>query len=80
MGQSWRGPDGRCLVLKTPAGDWVIDGPASGGGRWERTGVPPLITARPSILIPGQYHGWLTAGVLSDDIDGKPPPTRSASA
>lgn len=65
-----RGPDDRCLVVKTPGGDWVIDGPSRDGGGWTRTGVPPLVTARPSILTP-TYHGWLTDGVLSDDLAGR---------
>lgn len=66
----WAGPDGRCLQVMTPGGLWVIDGPSSSGGRWQRTGTPPLITARPSILAP-RYHGWLTDGVLTDDLDGR---------
>ena len=77
LATSWRGPDGRCLVLRTPGGDWVIDQPSRDGGHWTRTGTPPFITARPSILIPGRYHGWLTDGELSDDLDGNPPQQRS---
>jgi hypothetical protein len=70
-GDAWTGPDGRCLMLRLPDGhDWMIDGPSRSGGKWERTGEPPQITARPSILSPG-YHGWLTDGVLSDDLDGR---------
>lgn len=66
MSDVWRGPDGHCLVVKTPAGDWMIDGPATGGGRWTRTGEPPNVTARPSIGIgdPMRYHGFLTDGEL----------------
>lgn len=51
----WAGPDGRCLVVKTPGGDWVVDGPASNCGRpddrdqkqhhcWVRHGAAPMIT------------------------------------
>ena len=57
------GPDGRCLVVKTPGGEWTIDGPASNGPGWTRTGAAPRITARPSILA-GKYHGFLTDGEL----------------
>lgn len=68
----WHGDDGRCLVVvlpdKTP---WVIDGPATNGAGWTRSGEPPGITARPSIASPN-YHGWLNDGVLSDDLEGRP--------
>jgi hypothetical protein len=62
-----RGPDGLCLVVKTPGGEWMIDGRARDGGRWTRTGTPPRITVTPSILCghgPEAYHGWLRDGVL----------------
>jgi hypothetical protein len=75
LADHWHGADGRCLMLKLPDGsEWVIDGPAGNApGKipgWERTGTPPLITARPSILSPG-YHGFLTDGVLTDDLEGR---------
>ncbi len=67
----YRVVDGQTLVVKLPGGaEWVIDGESSSGGFWERTGTPPRITARPSILTPN-YHGWLTDGVLSDDLEGR---------
>lgn len=58
--------DKMCLVVRLPDGiDWMIDGPsAGGGGGWKRSGTPPNITARPSILSPRGYHGFLTDGVL----------------
>lgn len=75
-----RSPDGRVLMLYLPDGySWIIDGPSSNGDGWQRTGPPPLITARPSILSPG-YHGWLTDGVLSDDLDGRSYPAIEARA
>jgi hypothetical protein len=63
-----KGPDGRCLVVRTPGGDWIVDYPIDGKG-WTRTGEPPNITARPSIAIGGEpgkwkYHGFLTDGYL----------------
>lgn len=67
----WRGPDGRCLILRLPDGtDWCIDGPANNGPGWQRSGEPPLITATPSIAS-GRYHGFLQNGVLTDDLEGR---------
>lgn len=65
-----KGADGRCIVVRTPGGDWIVDYPCDGGKGWSRTGEPPNITARPSIGIgrePGKgwtYHGFLTDGYL----------------
>lgn len=61
-----RGPDGHFLVLRTPGGDWHVDGPSSAGGYWGRSGTPPNVTATPSINITGatKYHGWLKDGKL----------------
>lgn len=58
-------PDGYLLTVKTPDGEWCIDGPANNGGGWTRTGTVPRVTAMPSILS-GSYHGWLTDGVLRE--------------
>jgi hypothetical protein len=53
----WKGPDGRCLVVKCPGGsDWVIDGRASNCTMpddnehrcWIRHGEPPAITVNKS--------------------------------
>lgn len=58
--------DGLILTVKLPNGiEWCIDCPSRDGGYWDRTGVAPKITARPSISTPG-YHGWLTDGVLTE--------------
>ncbi len=52
-------PEQDHLVVKTPGGDWDVDGQSSSGGAgWRRTGEPPQVVARPSIVMPG-YHGWL---------------------
>ena len=49
----WKGPDGRCLVVKCPGGsDWTIDGRASNCTMrhdtehrcWVRHGEPPVVT------------------------------------
>lgn len=75
MDDAWGGPDGRVLCVKLPDGsEWMVDGPAANApGKlpgWDRTGEPPLVTARPSIDSQG-YHGWLTDGVLSADLEGR---------
>lgn len=69
-----KGPDGHALCVRVPMpdgvspmlGDWIIDSTATGGGKWTRSGEPPIVTATPSILIgkPERYHGFLTDGVL----------------
>jgi hypothetical protein len=60
------GPDGQSLIVMLPDGvDWHIDGFASSGGRWTRQGVPPLVTASPSILT-SKYHGFLRNGWLEE--------------
>lgn len=71
-GPEWKGPDGKSLVVRLPNRiDWTIDGPTRSGGRWTRTGTPPKITVRPSILADqnttNTYHGYLTDGVLIAD-------------
>jgi hypothetical protein len=52
---------GVCLICKTPAGEWLIDGPATNGPGWTRSGTPPDIVVLPSIGIgdPQRMHGWL---------------------
>ena len=63
----WKGDDGRSLCVALPPDGgldyWAVDGPSTDGGRWTRTGVPPLVTANPSILTP-RYHGFLRDGEL----------------
>ncbi len=49
---------------------------AAGDAGWTVTGDPPRITVRPSINHMGCYHGWLTDGVLSDDVEGRTYPGR----
>lgn len=61
---NWCGPDGLCLIVRLPNGhEWHIDGAASNGGGWTRTGVPPKLTVTPSVLA-RDYHGFLTNGEL----------------
>lgn len=56
------------LIVVTPGGAWCVDCPATGSeAGWTRTGVPPAVTAQPSIRSgsePLEYHGWLRDGRL----------------
>lgn len=73
-----RAPDGQPLMVRCPSEfpgvgrDWCVDSVASNGPGWTRTGTPPNVTARPSILIHklngkgAAFHGYLTNGVLED--------------
>lgn len=65
-----KGPDGKSVVVKTPEGEWWIDGYADNGPGWQRTGEVPVITCNPSIAIgtPQRLHGWLRNGVLEIDF------------
>lgn len=64
-----RAPDGIPLIVVCPGGDqWNIDGPATNGPGWTRTGEPPNITASPSIQT-SNYHGFLQNGVFGPDVD-----------
>lgn len=70
-------PDGLYIYVKTPGGDWPVDGPSSDGGYWKRTGTPPHITVRPSIGIGRAegggwaFHAFLTDGVLKRCSDSR---------
>lgn len=65
------------ICVRLPDGTaWNVD--THYGGRYENdapgwtiTGEAPRITAHPSVNVQGSYHGWLTDGVLSDDLDGR---------
>lgn len=65
------GPDGIALVAVCPDGtNWTVDGPATGGGHWARTGdprQPETLNVNPSIQT-GRYHGWLHDGAFTDDL------------
>lgn len=73
----WKGDDGLAVHVVLPDAEgnpdhpWNVDGPASSGGHWTRTGdpraVPPTIDVNPSILT-SKYHGFLRHGVLTDPV------------
>lgn len=53
------------LFVRTPGGVCDLDTIATNGDGWEVTGSPPLVTANPSLLQEGRWHGWLRSGILS---------------
>lgn len=64
-------------LLRLPNGRlWNVTGKSTNGSKWTVTGDAPNLTARPSIHCPTDeigvgYHGWLTDGELSDDLEGR---------
>lgn len=63
--------DGKVLSVVTPAGVWCIDSESTNGtpgqAGWTRTGSPPNVTAKPSIMVGNnRYHGFLTDGYLDE--------------
>lgn len=74
--RDWMGKRAPLFVV-TPAGPWCVDAQSTDGSGqytghgWTVTGEVPNITATPSINMPGRYHGWLTNGILSDDLEGR---------
>jgi hypothetical protein len=65
-------PDGKVWALMMPSGmEWLVYGPASGGGKWVVQGELPRITVSPSIHQVGSYHGFVRDGVITDDCEGK---------
>jgi hypothetical protein len=63
MPARWTGADGKCLMVRTPDGDWAIDGPSGQGRKWVRVGVPPCVTVTPPVL-QERFHAMLTNGQL----------------
>lgn len=67
LGPEYRGEDGLHLAVMTPGGPWYVDGRSPVSFlRWVRWGTPPDVSAKPSIFIPGRYHGWLQDGFLRE--------------
>lgn len=71
-----RGPDGHCLIVRTPGGDWTVDYLSDSKSAWTRSGTPPVVTANPSIAMGKRdsekyYHGFLKAGFLEACGDSK---------
>lgn len=68
------------IFITLPGGaEWCPDMVSSESGQgWTVTGELPNITVRASVHQIGRYHGWVTDGVLSDDLEGRTYPTEAA--
>lgn len=72
--RDWQGKRGILFVVLPNGAEFSPDLCASGQSEgWDVTGEAPNITVKPSILVNappplGRYHGFLTDGVLTDDI------------
>jgi hypothetical protein len=62
----WLGPDGRCLVVKTPGGTCYLDREVDGRKLHPRSGEAPRVTVE-QLLTVGRWRGWLRDGELIDD-------------
>lgn len=72
------GTDETHWVVRLPNGGFFDINSKSSTDRkpWTVTGEAPNLTCRPSIVHQGSkyvkgWHGWLTNGVLSDDVEGR---------
>jgi hypothetical protein len=61
---------GPCVLLPGRV-VWNMSEPGTNGHLWTVSGGIPNVTATPSINYVGIYHGWVTGGVVSDDVDGR---------
>lgn len=66
------------IFIRLPDGtDWCVDHASSGSLRrgqpqgWTVTGELPTISVTPSINVEGRFHGFVTNGVITDDLDGR---------
>ena len=50
---------------------WDMEQEGSPGHHWKVTGTIPLVTATPSINCVNVYHGYVTDGVVTDDVEGR---------
>lgn len=63
--------DGKIIVVNTPAGEWLVDGPMASGEYWTRNGDPPELTVRPAFVVKHDrdtgalgWNGFLENGFL----------------
>lgn len=70
------------IMLVLPCGCWfLVDSRATGSDSgWAVTGTPPNLTMTPSINCLSHpsgvgWHGYLTNGILTDDVEGRSHPS-----
>jgi hypothetical protein len=64
------------LVVELPCGHFCVDmvtmtDGVPGDSGWEVSGHPAQMTLKPSVNIKGAWHGFITNGVISDDVEGR---------
>lgn len=67
----WQGPDGKSLMVRTPGGDWMVDGPVCRESKecWVRTGEAPKITVQGTFSRRLRKPPWRDfAGILEDGL------------
>lgn len=69
------------LSVELPCGHFCVDmvtmqDGVPGDHGWAVSGSPPLLTLTPSVNIKGGWHGYITNGVICDDVEGKTFPER----
>lgn len=70
--RDWNGKRPALMICLPGAGPRILDQKWRDSQHgWTITGLPPRLTASPSIHILDKYHGWLRDGVLTDDVDGR---------
>lgn len=80
-GDRYVGPDGGAWCVMMPCRqEWIVYGPSSDGTKWTVTGVPPLITVHPSIGMGKVYHGFIRAGIITPDCEGRTYPDQPHTA
>lgn len=72
------GRDYLIFILLPGGAEWSPDRLSTESGQgWTVTGELPNITVRASVHQLGRYHGYVTDGILSDDLDGRSYPEGS---
>lgn len=81
--QAWQGlrPP---IVVELPCGHFCVDMVTMNDGvpgdhGWEVSGHPAQMTLKPSVNIKGAWRGFITNGVISDDVEGRTFAERRAS-
>lgn len=82
--QAWQGLRAP-LAVELPCGHFCVDMVTMADGvpgdhGWLVAGHPSALTLSPSINIKDGWHGFITNGVISDDVEGRTFPERRLAA